>query len=460
MTRRTARILVGVALVLGVGGFAAYRSSWVRSLFGREAENAAEMARLTDTKLEVFPVSASADWPQWRGPFRDGRAPAGSFRTDWEANPPKRLWSAPCGGGYSSFAVVDGRLYTQDFENGSERILCLDAATGQSLWDYHYPADYSNFKSGYASGPRATPTVVGNRLYAVGAVGKFLCLDMPKESGAPPHLLWEHDLMKEFGAAPPRWGVACSPLIEGEQAIVQPGGKGGSVAAFNRDNGDLKWKAGTNPAGYSSPIAATAGGQRLIYAFAGDALLCIRAADGELLDKYPWTTQYDANIATPIVVDDYVFISSAYSKGCALLRVQPAGDRVKLQEVYARSNRVLRSHHSTAVFRDGFLYGFDGTGRTLPQCVDFRKGTAVPDWGDGARLESGTAILADKHLIVLSENGDLWLIEARPDEFNPVATLRSVVKGSELWALPVLAGGRLYLRGSREIISLDVHGGD
>ena len=102
MTRRSARILVGVALVLGVGGFAAYRSSWVRSLFGREAENAAEMARLTDTKLEVFPVSTSADWPQWRGPFRDGRAPAGAIRTDWEANPPKRLWSAPCGGGYSS----------------------------------------------------------------------------------------------------------------------------------------------------------------------------------------------------------------------------------------------------------------------------------------------------------------------------------------------------------------------
>ena len=265
--------------------------------------------------------------------------------------PTETTLESRCGGGYSSFAVVGGKVYTQDKQGGNERVICLDAESGRLVWEHVYPADYSGLRMGYAQGPRATPTIDGNRLYAVGAVGKFACLELPA-AGGQPRLLWEHDLLDEFGAALPGWGVACSPLVDGELVIVQPGGRDGSVVAFDKVSGELRWKAGSNPGGYSSPVATTLNGLRVIYAFAGDALLCIRADDGELLDQYTWTTQHRANIATPVVHDQWVFISSGYNKGCALLRTEVTGDRARLREVYARSNRVMRNHHSSCVFKD------------------------------------------------------------------------------------------------------------
>jgi hypothetical protein len=451
--RRTV-LLVGLLLVLGVGGYAAYQSPRVRSWFGRDADNEAEIAKLRDAKLVVAPAAAAAaGWPQWRGPTRDGRAPAGPFRTDWEKNPPARIWSAACGGGFSSLAVVGGKVYTQDRRDGNERVFCLDAATGRQLWEHVYPADYSALKKGYTTGPRATPTVEGNRVYAVGAAGKFVCLEAPSVGGSP-KLLWEHDLLDEFRAASPDWGVACSPLVEGELVIVQPGGKDGSVAAFDKSSGQLRWKAGSNPGGYSSPVAATVGGVRVVYALTGDALLCVRAADGEPLSQYKWKTPttFVGNIATPVVVDEYVFISSAYDKGCALLRAVADGDRVNLEEVYARNRRVMQNHHSTCVYEDGYLYGFD-EGRL--KCVDLRKGLDKSDW-EAEGVSKGTLILADRHLIILTESGDLALVEATPEEFRPLAKVHSGLGKAQTWALPVLVDGRLYLRDGEKVLCLDV----
>jgi outer membrane protein assembly factor BamB len=455
MSKRSVFMLAGVLLVLGIGGFVAYKSSWVRSWFGRDAENLAELQQLASAKLEPA-KSETPDWPQWRGPNRDGIAPAGPFRTDWDKTPPKTLWTAPLGGGYSSFAVVGDRLYTQDRSAGGERVVCLDAATGKLVWQHSYAADYSSLKAGYAVGPRATPTVIDGRVYTVGATGKFLCIEPPKEAGTAPRVMWEHDLLAEFDARMPIWGVACSPLVEGDTMIVQPGGRGASVVAFDRETGSVKWKSGNNPAGYSSPVAATLNSTRIIFAFAGDALLAIRASNGELLDTYPWKTDHNGNIATPLAVGEYVFITSAYNKGCALLRVAASGDRVKFEEVYARNNRVLRSHHASPVLKDGFLFGFDGTRSTLPRCVDLRKGIEVPEWGEESEVKSATLILAGEHLITFSERGDVSLIAANPKEFTVVATLAGVVRGSDLWALPVLAGGRLFLRGGDSVVCLDV----
>jgi outer membrane protein assembly factor BamB len=454
---RPALLVGGIILILVVGGLVAYKSSWVRSLFfGREAENVAEMAALGNAKLAVAPTAEKeAGWPQWRGPMRDGRAPAGPIRIDWDRNPPKQLWKFSCGGGYSSLAVAGGRVYGHDRTADGERVFCLDAETGAKLWEYAYPADYKALRSGYATGPRATPTVAGNRVYAVGTTGKLVCLESPM-AGDQPRLVWEHDLVAEFQGEVPTWGVACSPLVEGDLLIVQPGGKTGAVVAFDRETGTVRWKAGSNPAGYSSPMAATVGGVRVVYALLGDALLCVRAADGAVMGQYPWATQHRGNIATPIVVDDYVFISSAYNKGCALLRAVPSGDQVRLEEVYARNNRVLRSHHATAVYKDGYLYGFDDTRRTYPQCVDFRKGVEVADWGAGAEVESGTLILTDRHLVIQTEKGDVILAEATPEEFRPVARHLTGFPGAENWALPVLVDGRLYLRGSDRVVCLDV----
>jgi outer membrane protein assembly factor BamB len=245
-----------------------------------------------------------------------------------------------------------------------------------------------------------------------------------------------------------------SPLVEGDLVIVQPGGRDGSVAAFDKRSGDLRWKAGSNPGGYSSPVAATVGGVRVVYAMTGDALLCAREADGELLSQYRWKTPttFVGNIATPVVVDDYVFVSSAYDKGCALLRAVPGGDRVNLEEVYARNRRVMRNHHSTCVYKDGYLYGFD---ESRLRCIDFRKGVEKSEW-DAQGIDKGTLILADRHLIILTEAGDLALVEATPEEFRLEGKVKKVLSGGNTWALPVLVDGRLYLRDAEKVDCLDV----
>ncbi len=448
---RTVYVLAGAAAVLIAGGFLVYRSGWVQKMLARDSDNPEELARLREIDPRVAPrAQASAGWPQWRGPLRDGRAPEGPLRTDWDKNPPRPLWRAECGGGYSSFAVVGGKVYTQDRQGGDERVLCLDAATGAVLWQHVYPADYS--RMGYADGPRATPTVEGDRVYTVGATGRFLCLEPPAAPGQQPRVVWEHDLAGEFRAAVPQWGVACSPLIDGDQVVVIPGGRDGAVAAFDKTSGSLRWKFGSNPPGYSSPVAATVHGVRVILAFVGDALLCLRS-DGTLLGSFGWATDHHGNIATPLVVDDYVFISSNYGMGCALLRLKPDGEGLKPEPVYTRRRKVMMNHHSSCVYRDGYLYGFSDA--TL-KCVDMKEGKEVEDW-EAAGLHKGCVILADKHLVVLTEDGDLALVEATPAEYRPVAKVRSGLGGGgKNWALPVLVDGRLFLRDSTQVLCLDV----
>lgn len=449
---RSVAALTGIAVaVIGVALILWMRWPTVRNWFDRDSENADEMTRLAAAPAKSDPVApAAAGWPQWRGPLRDGRAPSGPLRTDWEKNPQKQLWKVECGGGYSSLAIVGRRAFTQDRVGSNERVICLDVETGRRLWDHSYPADYSGVD--YASGPRATPTLDGTSLFAVGATGKFVCLDVSSDS-APPRLVWEHDLISEFQARIPKWGVASSPLVEGDLVIVQPGGKNGSVVAFDKLSGVVRWKAAANPSGYSSPVAATIGTVRVVFALTGNALLCIRAADGAVLDQADWITQYDGNIATPVVHDDYVFISSGYSKGCSLFRAAAEGDRVTLNQVYMRKNRVMRNHHSTCVFKDGYLYGFDDS---RLRCVDFKTGIEVEGWDDPGFNSKGSVILSGNHLIVLTESGQLGLVEATPEEPRLIAKVPSGLSGRENWSLPVLVDGRLFLRDNQSVLCLDV----
>jgi outer membrane protein assembly factor BamB len=454
---RTRRVILclGILAVVAVGGFAAYRSPWMRALLARDSENPDELTRLKNNPLGVDPVAdASAGWPNWRGPTRDGRAPAGDIRTDWDAAKPKLLWKANCRSGFSSCSVVGGRLYTLDVADGQERVFCLDAEKGTLIWEYRYPVSYAGMDSGQPSGPRATPTVIGNRVYAVGGAGKLLCLEAPSETGGQPRVVWQHELIHEFGGALEQWGVAGSPLVEGDLVIVQPGGPTGAVVAFDRESGQLRWKAGENPAGYSSPVAMTVGGRRVILALTGDALLAV-GTDGGVHDKYDWKTQYKGNISTPLVVADYVFISSAYGMGCALLRVDPRADGVRLIEVYARRGRAYQSHHCTSVFKDRYLYGFDGQSSARLKCISIDTGKEKDEW-EGQGIDKGTLILAGDHLVIQTERGDLCLVEATAEEFRLVVKIPRLLSGRNNWATPTLAGGRLYLRDDEKVVCYDV----
>lgn len=448
MKMRSFGIMLGVVgtFALAAAGYVGYRKGW----FVRDSENAGEIAALSDKKIDQAPrAEATTGWYQWRGPTRDGRAPTGPFRTDWDKTPPKKLWRAECGGGYSSCAVVGDRLYTQDRQGNSERIVCLSTTDGKLLWEFSYPANYE--KVDYNIGPRATPTVIGDRLWAVGGVGETVCLQLPKADGEKPQKVWSRNLLIDFSAPLPQWGTACSPLVVDDLVIVLPGGKDAAVAALDKNTGATRWAAGSNPPGYSSAAIATVAGRPMIFALTGDALLAVRP-DGTITDSYSWPTNFQGNIATPLVVDDYVFISSAYQMGCALLRCEAKGDGIKLVPVYARRGRGFKNHHASSVYRDRYLYGFD---ESQLRCVAFDTGKPKDDWeADG--VGKGSVILADKHLVIQTEGGDLCLVEATPEEFRLVAKVPKVLTGKNNWATPTLVDGRLYLRDETQVLCFDV----
>ena len=455
MKPRILVLAVGVGAIVGVGGSVAYQNPWVRSLFARSVENAAEVDRGKRAQLaNAAPADAATGFPQWRGASRKGVAPAGPFRIDWDKNPPKELWRESGGGGYGSCAVVGGKLYVQDRLVDKERVVCRDAETGKQLWEFAYDAPQAGADRTSAIGPRATPTVVGDTMFTVGGAGKLLALTI---AGDKPERVWEHDLLAEFEAPLPQWGVACSPLVLGDLVIVQPGGKNASVVAFDKVTGEVKWKAGSHGPGYSSPVAARVGGQDTVFAFMADALLAVRASDGAVTDRFKWATQFSGNIATPIVVDDeYVFVSSTYGMGCALLRAEKSGDDVKLVKVYERRGRAFQSHHATAVYKDKHLFGTDGTrGDRGLKCIEFITGKEVLDW-EAPELGQASVLLAGEHLIVQTEKGDVCLVDANPKEFNLVGRVRKVLSGNNNWATPTLVNGRLYLRDEKSVVGLDV----
>jgi outer membrane protein assembly factor BamB len=423
-----------------------------------DVESTEKLERLKDVSIDESKLVSTDDWPQWLGPRRNGTSPFKGLRPSWAERPPKVVWKQPIGGGFSSIALAGGRLYTLDKKekDNHERVVCLDAATGKELWNYAYQVDYGGM--GFGNGPRASPAVAGGRVYSVGATGAFLCLDAAPPEGRPV-LRWRHDLLKEFDAALLGWGMACSPLVDGDLVYVQPGGKAGTVAAFRCDTGKLAWAALSNPPGYSSPVAMTVAGIRQIVCFTSKGLDGFAARDGNHLWHFDWPTAYDANIATPIVFNQYVFISSGYNAGCALLEIAADGaGKFQAEPVYLKRRRLMRNHHATCVLARGNLYGFDtgansGQGPDALKCVDLRTGR--DQWVTG-RIKKGCLIEADGRLIILSQDGTLSLVAAAPEGFVLEGQMQNVLRGSDCWALPALSAGRLYLRDHHHVVCLDL----
>jgi len=386
-------------------------------------------------------AAAGGDWPQFRGPQRDGVARAAAHLVrSWPASGPRLLWQVPIGEGYSHLAVVDGRIFTLFGTNDIEYLAAFDAANGHQLWQQRTDAELSNDQG---SGPRSTPTYDAGMLYVQSAQGQLLAV-----SAANGKVAWRHDLAKEFGARMPTWGSASSPLVEGDLLLVAVGGSGGrSAMAFDKHTGKAVWSALDDRPGYASPIALTAAGVRQAIFFTGSSVAGVAAADGRVLWEIPWTTDYDVNAATPLfVAPDKLYVSSGYDSGSAVFQFHADGGRVKLQQLW--KNREMKNQFSSAVLAGDYVYGFDNG--TL-KCVKVQTGEER--WKQRG-LGHGSLILADGLLVVLSESGKLVLADAVPDAYHERASFQAL--NGRCWTGPSLAGAKLFLRNREQMEAYDL----
>ena len=373
----------------------------------------------------------SADWPQWRGPNRDGISAETGLLDAWPAVGPPRIWvTQGLGEGYSSFAVVGDRLFTQGQQGNQEFVAAFDTNTGKLLWK---TPGGGAFRESRGHGPRGTPTVDGTRLYALAADGSLLCLDT-----ATGQRVWSINLMEKFGGYVPSWGISESPLIEGDRVIVTPGGPGASVVALEKTKGNLIWKSQSDPAGYSSPMAYDAPGSRKVVVFTANGAIGLDMKSGELQWRYNKVANRTANIATPIVHDGYVFLSSDYGTGCALLNLKPGARTLAGSEVYF--NRDMKNHYSTSVLIGDYLYGFSSG---ILTAMKFLTGEVA--WRDRS-VGKGSVTYADRHLYAFSEDGVVGLIDATPQGYKERSRFEIRRGNYPTWTPPVIANGKLYLR--------------
>jgi outer membrane protein assembly factor BamB len=384
--------------------------------------------------------AASADWPQFRGPRRDGTSTETGLITTWPAEGPSVRWRTALGGGYSSIAVAGGKIFTMFSVGDDEFVGCFDAATGAERFRVRVD---SAWKDRFGDGPRATPTVDGATVFTLSSRGKLHAL-----AAADGASLWTHDLPTEYGAEAPQWGFASSPLVEAGLLLVDVGGKNGSgLMAFDKATGREAWRSQRTQAGYAAPVAFDAAGVRHAVFFTGKSVIAVRPKDGGLLWQVPWETSWDVNAATPIFIPpDKVFVSSGYDHGAAVYRIAASEGGASVSAVW--QNREMKNRFSSSVLAGEHIYGFDE--KTL-KCIDARTGETR--W-QVRGLGHGSLILADGQLIVLGDEGTLLLVEATAEDYRERS--RAQVFDGKTWTVPALSDGTLFLRDEREMVALAV----
>lgn len=363
-----------------------------------------------------------ADWPHFLGPNHDLKSDETGFLKATDKPLPK-IWERRIGSAFSSMAIVDGRVYTCGQEDKQQWLIALDANSGEVVWRKPIEKD---FRNEHGDGTRATPTVHDGLVYILGANGRLLCADA--KTGDK---VWD----KQFNHAP-TWAYSGSVLIEGDLAIVSAGKSDGGLAAFDRKTGKEVWKTGSDPVGYATPYPFTFEGKRYVAGFTGNAALIVEPKTGREVWRTTWETDWEVNAAAPIYHDGHLFLTSGYKTGSALFKLSTSGDKLAASEVW-RSD-VLLSKFQSAVLHEGHLYTSD---QNALKCVEFLTGKEK--WKKH-RVRNGTVILAEGHLLLLTEAGQLQIGKASPEDFKP--TLTAEILDGRCWSAPVLLGGRIYAR--------------
>ena len=381
------------------------------------------------------------DWPHWRGPNYDGISAEKGFKTEWPKPPPK-VWEVELGSAFSGLSCVDGKVYTCGTADKQQVVFCLDAGTGKVIWQTPLEKEYREKQGG--DGTRATPTVEAGHVYILGAQGKLVCLD-----AADGKEVWS----RQFDAMP-QWGYAGSVLIEGDVAYVTAGGASGTLLALDKKTGKDIWKCGTGKVGYSTPYPFTLDGTRYIGGFMGTDMLIAEAKTGRLGCSIPWKTDWDINAASPIFHDGLLFLSSGYKTGSAVFKLARAGDELKTEKVgpagEAATDKVILGKFQSAVLDNGDLYVSD---EKALKCVEFATGKEK--WAERG-ISNGTVILADGHLVVISDEGELLNGPVSPKGFT--ATTKVPVLSGRCWTIPTLYGGKLYVRNFKVAACYDLSG--
>jgi outer membrane protein assembly factor BamB len=380
----------------------------------------------------------AGDWPQWRGPNRDGISKETGLLKQWPDTGPPLVWKAGgAGTGYSSLAISNGRIYTIGLRGDREFVVAFDVATGKEIWATPHGTAYRDSRG---DGPRGTPTVDGDRLYSLGGNGDLSAIDL--KTG---RIVWNMNILSKFGGENIQWGISESPLIIGEKLLVTPGGPGASIVALNKKDGTLIWKSQSDRAGYSSGVPVQIGSTTQVIFFTNNRAVGLDLKDGKLLWEYPRAANDVANVATPVVRGNRVFISSDYGTGGGLVEIKADG---KASELYF--TRDMKNHHSSSILIGDHLYGFSSS---ILTAMKFDTGEIA--WKDRS-VGKGSLVYADGHLYAFSENGVVGLIEATPTAYKEKGRFRIQQGSLPTWTHPVVAGGRLYLRDQDTIYSYDV----
>jgi outer membrane protein assembly factor BamB len=415
--------------------------------------------------LLVGALPATADWPQWRGPERSGKSPESGLLQEWPEGGPSMEWrSAGLGVGYSSLAVVGDRIYTMGDLDDGQYALALSAEGGELLWKTRLGPRHEDQRGG----PRSTPTVDGDRLYVMTTEGVLVCL-----GSAAGEERWRRSLPDDFGGylmkamGSYNWKFSESPLVDGERVVVTPGHIQALMVALDKRTGDEVWRTqgrrlgpvGSDGAAYSSAVVSEAGGVRQYVQLVGRGLIGVVAETGELLWGYNRVASDIANIATPVVRGDYVFASTGYGTGAALVKIVRQGGTLEAEEVYFLEAGTLQNHHGGLVLHDGTVFTGTGHNKGFPIAVTFLTGEVL--WGPERTrgLDSAAVSYADGRLYFRYQDGRMILVEASADAYRERGTFMIPDVEKESWSHPVIAHGKLFLREQDNLFCYDISSG-
>jgi outer membrane protein assembly factor BamB len=402
--------------------------------------------------------AAATDWPGWRGVSRDARSTETGLLGEWPASgPPLVLQARGLGAGLSSVAVVGDRIYTMGDRDGAQQVIALDRADGRIKWMAKVgPAHDDEY-----GGPRGTPTVDGELLYAIGTEGDLVCLET-----AAGRERWRKSLTRDFGGSMmSSWKFSESPLVDGDRLVFTPGSAGAALVAVDKRTGRTIWQAavphlgshGRDGAGYSSIVISNGAGTKQYVQLLGRGLAGIRAADGKFLWGYNRIANGVANIATPIVRASFVFASTGYQTGAVLLELYQDGEGVAAREIYFLEPTTFQNHHGGIVLAGNHLYAGHGHKLGLPICIDFISGKVA--WGGNIRNAgqgSAAVLYADSRVYYRYQNGVVLLVEATPEAYREKGSFTIPGVSQPSWPHLALADGRLYVREQDSLYVYDV----